>query len=100
MSKKVFELAKELDMGPLDLVELLKTKGFAVRNHMAELSTEDVEKFLQAMKKEKEDEKPAVETKKKVVRKKVTTTAEPAKAAEKKVEAAPAVVVATEKESF
>ena len=88
MSKKVFELAKELEMGPLDLVELLKTKGFAVRNHMAELSDEDVDKFLSALKKEKEEEKPTAEVKKKVVRKKTTTTA-PAvetKAVEKKAE--------------
>ena len=30
MPKKIFELAKELDIGPLDLVESLKAKGFAV----------------------------------------------------------------------
>ena len=37
MPKKVFELAKELKMGPLDLVEGLKAKGIAVRNHMSVL---------------------------------------------------------------
>ena len=94
MSKKVFELAKELEMGPLDLVELLKTKGFAVRNHMAELSDGDVDKFLATLKKEKEEEKPATEVKKKVVRKKTTTTTAAVetktvekKAVEKEVEA-------------
>jgi translation initiation factor IF-2 len=71
MSKKVFELAKELEMGPLDLVELLKSKGYPVRNHMAELSSEDVEKFLSTLKSEKENGPQQVEAKKKVVRKKV-----------------------------
>ena len=47
MPKKVFELAKELEIGPLDLVESLKAKGFPVRNHMAELSDEEtVELYL------------------------------------------------------
>jgi translation initiation factor IF-2 len=84
MPKKVFELAKELEIGPLDLVESLKAKGFSVRNHMAELSDEDVEKFLNTLKKEKEDvDSLASDTKKKIVRKKAPT-AEP-KASEKKV---------------
>ncbi len=74
MPKKVFELAKELEIGPLDLVESLKTKGFNVRNHMAELSDEDVSKFLSALKKDKEDtDSHAGDVKKKVVRKKVVT---------------------------
>lgn len=34
MPKKIFELAKELDMGAIDLVEKLKSDGFNVRNHM------------------------------------------------------------------
>ena len=42
MSKKVFELAKELDMRPLDLVDKLRTKGYAVRNHMSSLSEQEV----------------------------------------------------------
>ena len=46
VSKRVFELAKELDMGAIDLVENLKSKGFAVRNHMQTLSDEEVEKIL------------------------------------------------------
>ena len=52
MPRKVFELAKELDMAPLDLVETLKAKGFAVRNHMTELSDADVSSYLAAVKKE------------------------------------------------
>ncbi|MGZ3807669.1 MAG: translation initiation factor IF-2, partial [Bacteriovorax sp.] len=83
MPKKVFELAKELEMGPLDLVESLKTKGFNVRNHMAELSDEDVAKFLSDLKKDKEESGAhAADVKKKVVRKKVA--ASEAKAVEKK----------------
>lgn len=75
MPKKVFELAKELEMGPLDLVESLKTKGFNVRNHMAELSDEDVAKFLSELKKDKEETlAAAADVKKKVVRKKVATS--------------------------
>jgi translation initiation factor IF-2 len=46
MSKKVFELAKELDLKPLDLVEELKNKGFNVKNHMATLSDEELSKFM------------------------------------------------------
>ncbi len=89
MPKKVFELAKELEIGPLDLVESLKTKGFNVRNHMAELSDEDVTKFLSELKKDKEETLAATaDVKKKVVRKKVpaseTKTVEK-KTVEKKV---------------
>jgi translation initiation factor IF-2 len=74
MPKKVFELAKELEIGPLDLVESLKTKGFNVRNHMAELSDDDVSKFLSALKKDKEESATSSEVKKKVVRKKVVAS--------------------------
>ena len=44
MPKKIFELAKEMGIGPLDLVEELKVKGFSVRNHMTSLSDEDLAK--------------------------------------------------------
>ncbi len=81
MPKKVFELAKELEIGPLDLVESLKAKGFNVRNHMAELSDEDVAKFLSDIQKEKEETQ-AAEPKKKVVRKKAPSAE--AKTTEKK----------------
>jgi len=88
MPKKVFELAKELEIGPLDLVESLKAKGFNVRNHMAELSDEDVAKFLSEIQKEKEETQ-AAEPKKKVVRKKAPTSE--AKTTEKKTVATKAV---------
>ncbi|MBC7539366.1 MAG: translation initiation factor IF-2 [Bacteriovorax sp.] len=88
MPKKVFELAKELEIGPLDLVESLKTKGFNVRNHMAELSDDDVTKFLSALKKDKE-ESSSSDVKRKVVRKKVV--ASETKSVEKKTVATKAV---------
>jgi translation initiation factor IF-2 len=74
MPRKVFELAKELDIAPLDLVEALKAKGFAVRNHMTELSDSDVETYLSAVK--KEEAKDDATNKKKVVRKKAPAAAE------------------------
>jgi len=46
MPKKIFEIAKELDMGAIDLVEKLKAEGFNVRNHMASLEDSDVEKVM------------------------------------------------------
>ena len=75
MPKKVFELAKELDIGPLDLVESLKAKGFAVRNHMAELSDADVASYMASVKKDEEASSDSA-TKKKVVRKKAPAAAE------------------------
>jgi translation initiation factor IF-2 len=87
MPKKVFELAKELELAPLDLVEALKAKGFAVRNHMTELSDADVETYLAAVK--KDESKEDASAKKKVVRKKAPAAA--AKTVEKKV-AEPKVV--------
>lgn len=89
MPKKVFELAKELEIGPLDLVESLKTKGFNVRNHMAELSDDDVTKFLSALKKDKEEKASGPDMKKKVVKKKVV--ASETKSVEKKTVATKAV---------
>jgi translation initiation factor IF-2 len=42
MAKKVYELANEIGVGALDLVEKLKSLGFNVRNHMASLTEEEV----------------------------------------------------------
>lgn len=44
MAKKVYELANEIGIGALDLVEKLKSMGFNIRNHMASLSDEEVTK--------------------------------------------------------
>lgn len=79
MPMKIFDLAKELDMGAIDLVEALKAKGFAVRNHMTALSDEEVAQVMAEYRKSEPAEKPAKKkvakkkagAKKKVVKKKV-----------------------------
>lgn len=85
MPKKIFELAKELDLKPLDLVEGLKAKGFAVRNHMSSLTDEEVDKFMQL--RTEDEEKKAAGTKKKT-KKKVTKKKKVVKKATKKTTAA------------
>ncbi|MCB9091045.1 MAG: translation initiation factor IF-2 [Halobacteriovoraceae bacterium] len=73
MAKKVFELAKELDIGSVQLVEQLRDMGYSVRNHMVSLSDEDVTKILSSFEKKNEDAKAAkASKKKKVVKKKKT----------------------------
>lgn len=82
---KVFELAKELDIKPLELVEKLKDMGFNVRNHMTALADDEVEKIrleLQPKAEEKKTKKKVVKkkaakkkvTKKKVIKKSATTS--------------------------
>lgn len=76
MPKKIFEMAKEIGIGPLDLVETLKSLGFNVRNHMTELSDDEVAKALGAMATKEEDSATKKKaTKKKVAKKKVTKKA-------------------------
>lgn len=48
MAKKVYELANEIGVGALDLVEKLKSMGFSVRNHMASLTAEEEAKAREA----------------------------------------------------
>lgn len=43
---KVFELAKQLTIKSLDLVDQLKDLGFSVKNHMSVLSEEDIKKII------------------------------------------------------
>jgi translation initiation factor IF-2 len=81
MPRKIFELAKELEIKPLDLVEGLKAKGFAVRNHMSSLTDEEVEKFM-LLRKEEEEAK-TTGTKKKA-KKKTTKKKKVVKKATKK----------------
>lgn len=76
MPKKVYELANEIGVGAIDLVEKLKSVGLNVRNHMVTLSDEEVEKALKVY----EPAKEAKATKKKVTKKKVAK-----KVAKKKV---------------
>jgi len=69
MPKKVFELAKEIGVGAIDLVEQLKGLGLNVRNHMVSLSDEEIEKAIAGLA-PKEDVTKKKVTKKKVAKKK------------------------------
>lgn len=84
---KIFELAKELDLGALDLVEKLRSHGFTVRNHMSKLSEEEAitaRKLLSpATKKTASKKKKKVVKKAKKTTKKVATTTEKKSVAEK-----------------
>ncbi|PIP90270.1 MAG: translation initiation factor IF-2 [Bdellovibrionales bacterium CG12_big_fil_rev_8_21_14_0_65_38_15] len=79
MPMKIFDLAKELDMGAIDLVEALKAKGFPVRNHMSALTDEEVAQVMAEYRKseptpktaKKKTAKKKAGAKKKVVKKKV-----------------------------
>ena len=72
MPIKIFDLAKEIGKGPLDLVEELKSHGFAVRNHMSELSDEELAKFKELLSASKEATASKKTAKKKVTKKKAT----------------------------
>lgn len=74
MAKKVYELANEIGVASLDLVEKLKTMGFNVRNHMASLTDEEVAKAKAAYEAPKTSAAPV---KKAVVRKVVKKEAAP-----------------------
>lgn len=84
MAKKVYELANEIGIGAIDLVEKLKTMGFNVRNHMASLTDEEVTKAKAAF---EAPQKSSAPIKKAVVRKVVKKEAAPEEAPVK--EAAP-----------
>jgi translation initiation factor IF-2 len=74
MAKKVYELANEIGVGAIDLVEKLKSMGFNVRNHMASLTDEEVAKAKAAY--EAPDRKASL-VKKAVVRKVIKKDATP-----------------------
>ncbi len=78
MAKKVYELATEIGVGALDLVEKLKTMGFNVRNHMASLTDDEVAKAKAAYATPSKSAGPA---KKAVVRKVIKKEAEETPAA-------------------
>ena len=93
MAKKVYELANELGVGALDLVEKLKSMGMNVRNHMVGLTDEEEAKAKAAY--ETPQKSGPVGAKKAVVKKtavvkRVATTTETAPAEE----VAPAAPVA------
>lgn len=74
MAKKVYELANEIGVGAIDLVEKLKGMGFNVRNHMASLTDDEVAKAKAAY---ETPAKTAAPVKKAVVRKVVKKEAAP-----------------------
>lgn len=69
---KVFELAKDLDIGAIDLLEKLKSSGMNIRNHMVSLSEPEIEQARQLF---KTVEPSAAPVKKKVVKKKAASAA-------------------------
>lgn len=79
MAMKVFELANEMGVGAIDLVEKLKSLGFNVRNHMVALSDEEVTKAREAF--SGASKSPKV-TKRKVAKKVVRRTTKAKKAEE------------------
>lgn len=70
MPKKIFELASELGKGALDIVEILKSNGFNVRNHMTALEGDELARAMEILA-PAADSKKDEGTAKKVVRKKV-----------------------------
>ena len=74
MAKKVYELATEIGVGAIDLVEKLKSMGFNVRNHMASLTDDEVIKAKAAY---ETMQKSSSTAKKAVVRKVIKKEAAP-----------------------
>ena len=68
---KIFELAQELNMGALDLVEKFKALGLNVRSHMSLLSDDEAQKALEALEALKVGQKQSKTSKKKITKKKV-----------------------------
>jgi len=71
MSKKVFELANEVGIPALELVEKLKASGVNVRNHMATLTDEELSKAMAMLAPSSSESKSVKKVIKKVVVKKV-----------------------------
>lgn len=84
---KVFELAKEFNVGAVDLVDKLRASGINVKNHMVVLTDDE----LLAAKKLYEPAKADKTVVKKVIKKKVLKSSEASVKAELKVEAKEAV---------
>ncbi|MDP7319887.1 MAG: translation initiation factor IF-2 [Bacteriovoracaceae bacterium] len=108
MPKKVFELANEIGIGAIDLVEKLKDMGMNVRNHMVTLKDDEVKKAMEAFgsndegtqkkaKKKKVTKKKA--TKKKVVKKVIKKSASSTKSEEEDNEKASPVKAKSEAKS-
>lgn len=69
MPKKVYEVANEIGIGAIELVEKLKSLGMNVRNHMVALSDEEVDKAMAQFAATATTTEPSA---KKVAKKKVT----------------------------
>jgi translation initiation factor IF-2 len=93
MAKKVYELATEIGVGAIDLVEKLKTMGFNVRNHMASLTDEEVAKAKAAFETTQKSSSPVKKAVVRKVVKKETASEEVAPVVEAPKEEAPAVIV-------
>ena len=100
MPKKVFELAKEIGIGAVDLVDKLNSMGLNVKNHMVVLNDDDVTKAMSALapKTEESAKKKKKVTKKKVAQKKVVKKVVAKKASDAVEEVIEAKPVAKEKE--
>ncbi len=99
MTKKVFELAKEWDLGAIDLVEKLKSIGMDVRNHMVSLTPEQIDTARKALYPQVASKSTEGATKKvvrKVVRKKTEEKEIEAPVEVKLQEPAPSPVIAEE----
>lgn len=72
MPVKIFELAKEFDVGAIDLVEQLRSKGYAIRNHMSSLTDEEAAEVRKSLTPEKPEKKATKKKTKKKVAKKTT----------------------------
>jgi translation initiation factor IF-2 len=90
MAKKVYELANEIGVGAIDLVEKLKTMGFNVRNHMASLTDEEVAKAKAAY---EAPQKTSAPVKKAVVRKVIKKEAAPEETVKEEAPEAATVIV-------
>lgn len=75
MAKKVYELANEIGVGALDLVEKLKSMGLSVRNHMAVLSAEEEVKARAAYESGSKSAAPKKTAVRKVIKRDVNETA-------------------------
>jgi translation initiation factor IF-2 len=74
MSKKVFELANEVGIPALELVEKLKASGVNVRNHMATLTDEELTKAMAMLSPSSAEPKSVKKVIKKVIKKTTTQT--------------------------
>lgn len=94
MAKKVYELANELGIGAIDLVEKLKSLGMNVRNHMVALTAEEETRARAAFDTAKQAAPVKKTVVKKVIKKVVVEEAPPAPVETSPVEATPSEPVA------